>query len=110
MAGFAGIKIDRPTEFREAARLGSFSDVEDGFAEIARRRSYAHPSPPRRALSSIHKAKGLQCDHAMIMACDSYQFSSTPYSRCKLYVALSRARTSLTLVVPDINPTPLLRL
>lgn len=110
VAGFAGIKIDHRTEFREAARLGSFSDVEDGFAEIARRRSYARPSPPTRALSSIHKAKGLECDHAMIMACDSHQFSTTPYSRCKLYVALSRAKTSLTLVVPDVNLTPLFRL
>lgn len=106
-AGFTDVKIDHQIELRDAIRLGDFSDADKGFAEIARRRSYSRPSPPMRTLSSIHKAKGLECDHVMVMACDRTQFSSTAYARCKLYVALSRAKQSLTLVVPDVNTSPL---
>lgn len=108
--GFSDVKIDRWAELRDAIRLGTFSDGEEGFAEIARRRSYSRPSPLPRTLSSIHKAKGLECDHVMVMACDKAQFSSTPYSQCKMYVALSRARKSLTLVISGANPTPLFKL
>lgn len=109
-AGFSEVKIDHWVELRDAIRLGAFSDVDEGFAEIARRRSYSRPSPQPKTLSSIHKAKGLECDHAMIMACDRTQFSSTLYAKCKLYVAISRAKRSLTLVVPDANTSPLFRI
>jgi DNA helicase-2/ATP-dependent DNA helicase PcrA len=109
-AGFNDVKIDRRVEFRDAIRLGQFKDADEGFAEIARKRSYARPSPPDRVLSSIHKAKGLECDNAMIMACDKTQFSGTLYARCKMYVALSRARKSLTLVIPSTNPSPVFKL
>lgn len=109
-AGFSEVKIDHRVELRDAIRLGAFSDVDEGFAEIARRRSYSRPSPQSKTLSSIHKAKGLECDHAMVMACDRTQFSSTVYAKCKLYVAISRAKRSLTLVVPDSNTSPLFRI
>ncbi len=108
--GFSDVKIDRRVELRDAIRLGAFADAEEGFAEIARRRSYSRPSPPSRTLSSIHKAKGLECDHVMVMACDRTQFSSTSYAKCKLYVAISRAKRSLTLVVPDTNTSPLFKI
>lgn len=108
--GFSDVKIDHRIEFRDAIRLGAFSDAEEGFSEIVRRRSYSRPSPPPRTLSSIHKAKGLECDHVMVMACDRAQFSSTAYAKCKLYVAISRAKRSLTLVVPDKNTSPLLKI
>ncbi len=108
-AGFENVKIDHPVEFRDAIRLGRFSGPDEAFAEISRKRSYARPSPPARVLSSIHKAKGLECDNALVMACDRTQFSGTIYSRCRMYVALSRAKKSLTLVIPDTNPSPLFK-
>ena len=108
--GFSDVKIDHRVEFRDAIRLGVFSDAEEGFAEIARRRSYSRSSPPPRTLSSIHKAKGLECDHVMVMACDRTQFSSTSYAKCKMYVAISRAKRSLALVVPDTNTSPLFKI
>lgn len=108
-AGFDAIKIDHRTEFRDAIRLGQFADAQEGFSELARKRSYSRLSPPARVLSSIHKAKGLECDHAMIVGCDKAQFSGTLYSRCKMYVALSRAKKSLTLVIPTENPSPLFK-
>ena len=109
-AGFDSVKVDLRTEYNDAIRLGQFTAPEDGFAEISRKRSYSRPSPPKRVLSSIHKAKGLECDNVMLMACDKNQFTSTAYAKCKLYVALSRAKRSLTLVVPDSNPSPLFKL
>ncbi len=78
--------------------------------EIAQRRSFARPMPPARAISTIHKAKGLQCDHAIVVPCDKARFSGTDYSKCKLYVALSRAKRSLTLVISRNDPGPLFHL
>ena len=62
VAGFDGIKIDHRREFRDAIRLGDFSDADEGLSEIHRRRTFARPMPPNRAISTIHKAKGLECD------------------------------------------------
>ena len=109
VSGFESIRIDHRREFRDALRLIDFDDPEEGLTEIARRRSFARPMPPGKAISTIHKAKGLQCDHAIVVPCDK-RFSATEYSRCKLYVALSRAKRSLTLVVSRNNPSPLFRL
>ena len=107
--GFDTVKIDHRSELSDAIRIGEFAGPDEGFAEVARMRSYARPSPPKKVLSSIHKAKGLECDHAMLMACDKAQFTSTLYSKSKMYVALSRAKKSLTLVVPTTNLSPLFK-
>lgn len=86
------VHIDYRREMRDAIRLGDFADAEKGLAEMHRRRTFARPMPPPKAISTIHKAKGLECDHAMVIACDAEQFSTTDYARSRLYVALSRAR------------------
>ena len=98
-AGFERIALDNRREFRDAIRLGEFGDAEEGMKEIHRRRSFARPVPPDRAISTIHKAKGLQCENAIVLPCDRRRFGGSDYARCKLYVALSRARCSLTLVL-----------
>ncbi len=105
--GFENVRIDHRAEFRDAIRMGDFASPDEGYSAIARQRSHRRPAPPARVLCSIHKAKGLECDNAVVMACDRAGFSETIYSRCKLYVALSRARTSLTLVLPEVNSSPL---
>lgn len=109
-AGFDKVRLDLRTEFKDAIRIGQFATADEAFAQISRKRSLARPSPPRRVLSSIHKAKGLECDNVLIMGCDETQFTRTYYAKCKMYVALSRAKKSLTLVIPDKNPSPLFRL
>lgn len=109
-AGFTNIHIDYRNEFRDAIRLAQFDDPEDGFAEVNRRRSYARPMPPLKSITTIHKAKGLECDNALVIPCDKTHFSNTDAARCKLYVALSRAKQRLTLVVSPSKPSPLLKL
>jgi DNA helicase-2/ATP-dependent DNA helicase PcrA len=106
--GFDKIKIDYKSEFNDAIRLGEHENVLDGVAAIQRKRSFSRPSPPRKCLSTIHKAKGLECNSSMIMACDGRHFPENLKSRNLLYVALSRAKDNLTIVVSEADPCPLL--
>lgn len=55
---FADIEIDRHREFWEAVRLGDFEAVDTGLAEITHRRTYSRPTPPGKAISTIHKSQG----------------------------------------------------
>lgn len=107
--GFDTVKIDYRAEFGDAVRLGSFPTPKDGLGEMMRRRAHFRRALPDRVVSTIHKAKGLECRNAMLIPCDS-AFSNTYYSRCRLYVALSRASDTLTLVVPSSGGSPLLKI
>jgi DNA helicase-2/ATP-dependent DNA helicase PcrA len=104
---FGSIHIDLRHEFRDAIRLDEFEDCEDGLSEVSRRRTHTRPAPPLRAVSTIHKAKGLECDNVVVMPCDARHFRDTEASRCLLYVAMSRAMRSLTLVLSRKNACPL---
>ncbi|MDR3717402.1 MAG: UvrD-helicase domain-containing protein [Bryobacteraceae bacterium] len=107
---FSAIKIDHIREFNDAIQLGRFDDADEGLAEIARRRSYVGGAMPDRAISTIHKAKGLEFPHVVIAACDRQHFGDTKAARAKFYVGLSRATESLTLLVSHTNRTPLLQI
>lgn len=107
--GFADVNLDLYSEIMDAIMLGSHDDPDAGIREIARRRTLTHPKPPRRCLSTIHKSKGLECDNVLLMLCDKNSFSGTEYKRRLLYVALSRAKNSLGLVLSKNNPSPLFR-
>ncbi|MDP9177062.1 MAG: ATP-binding domain-containing protein [Gemmatimonadota bacterium] len=104
----ADIKVDCQREFSEAVWLGDFDTVEAGLHEIAHRRTYSRPKPPTKAISTIHKAKGLERGSVIVMPCDRNTFPDNVESRCLLYVALSRASSRLLLVVSRTNPSPLL--
>ena len=107
---FAEIEMDCHKEFWDAIKLGDFESVDVGLAEITHRRTYARPKPPDRAISTIHKAKGLECDSVIIMPCDATSFPNKQDARCLLYVALSRAKKRLLLVVSRDKPSPLFSL
>ena len=107
--GFTDVKIDYWSALNDAIRLGGYLDGRDGLNQMQRKRSYLRPRPPERCLSTVHKAKGLECDNAVIMACDGKHFSATEYSKRRLYVALSRARCNLTIVLSKVTPTPLIK-
>ena len=107
-SGFADIEIDGHREFWDAVNLGDFDTVDAGLAEITHRRTYSRPMPPEKAISTIHKAKGLECDSVIVMPCDAKTFPDKPDARCLLYVAISRAKNRLLLVVSRSSPSPLL--
>lgn len=104
---FSDIETDCHREFWDAVHLGDFDTADAGLAEITHRRTYSRPKPPEQAISTIHKAKGLECDGVIVMPCDRKAFPEKPDARCLLYVALSRARRRLPLVVPPRDPSPL---
>ena len=57
---------------------------------IARRRTHARPKLPAKAISTIHKAKGLEFDNVMLLPCDRANFGHTKAARAKLCVAQPR--------------------
>jgi DNA helicase-2/ATP-dependent DNA helicase PcrA len=61
-----------------------------------------------RSVSTIHKAKGLEYEHVMIGNFSAAHFGDDEMSRRVAYVALSRARRSITFLVPEQHPSPLL--
>ena len=107
---FSDVEIDCYKEFWDAIRLGSFETADAGLAEITHHRSYSRPKLPDKAISTVHKAKGLECGSVVIMSCDAKTFPDKPDIRCLLYVAISRAKDRLMLVVSRDNPSPLLEL
>ena len=107
---FTDVRIDYPREFWDAIHLEQFESPVEGLSEIARRRTYARPKLPAKAISTIHKAKGHEHDHVIVMPCDGKHFPDKLAARCLLYVAISRASRSLALVVSRSDPTPLLDL
>jgi len=109
-SSFSDVKIHHTRELAEAIQLSRYECPEEGFSELARRRSHARPALPARAISTIHKAKGLEFDNVMLLPCDRGNFGDTRKARAKLYVALSRATHSLMLVVSPSNPSPLLKI
>jgi DNA helicase-2/ATP-dependent DNA helicase PcrA len=107
---FSDICLDHRREYFDAIALAEFDSPMDGLAELSHRRGARHPAPPAKSISTIHKAKGLECETVIVIPCDVVNFPDSPGARRKLYVAMSRATASLTLVVPRTNPSPLLRL
>lgn len=107
---FADIAIDYMREFWDAIRLGAYDDPIVGFGDLSQRRTHTRPSIPLKAISTIHKAKGIECPDVLIMPLDGQHFSNTESSRCRLYVAISRATRSLTFVISRTKATPLIRL
>lgn len=62
----------------------------------------------KRCVSTIHKAKGLEYDNVLIANFSAAHFGNDEMSRRLAYVALSRARQSITILVPGNSPSPLL--
>jgi hypothetical protein len=107
---FSEINFDHAAEVDDAIALGTFDDMNEGMEELQRRRTAARRQPPVKAVSTVHKAKGLETAHAILVACDSERFPDKGQFRCLLYVALSRAMEGVTLVVCGDKPSPLVRL
>lgn len=89
-----------------ASALRSLTHVDDprghlrGLSRIRRRRKSAP-----RAVSTIHKAKGLEFQNVLLCPVDSHQYPAGRLGSRLLYVALSRATSTLRLVLDPSNPT-----
>lgn len=105
--GFQSLRLDLTREYRDATLLQNFEDARLGLAEITQRRNASHAAIPIRCISTIHKAKGHQSQHAVLVPCDRAHFGQTQEKRNLLYVAISRASHSLTIQVSAENPSPL---
>lgn len=81
-------RTDDPRAFRSA--LG----------RIRRRRKW-----PSQMVSTIHKAKGLDFDHVLLCPVDRHQYPDDVLGGRLLYVALSRAKRSIRLVLASDAPT-----
>lgn len=73
-------------------------------AREARRRA------PRGGFMTIHRAKGLEFDRVVIPYCAGSMFADDLPSRRRMYVAMSRAQSHVTFLVPTSDPTPLIAL
>ena len=105
--GFDGIFIDLKREFYEAQSLGRHENAYEGERVIQAKRAHRTLLPPAKCISTVHKAKGLECESIIIAACDSKHFKETDKDRNLLYVALSRATQNLTIVLSNNAPCPL---
>jgi DNA helicase-2/ATP-dependent DNA helicase PcrA len=56
-------------------------------------------------VSTIHKAKGLDFDHVLLCPVDRHQYPDDVLGGRLLYVALSRAKRSIRLVLASDAPT-----
>jgi len=105
--GFSELHIDYQRELDDLIKLKGYNDPLTGFAEISKRRSRSYPKPPRKALSTVHKSKGLEAECVFVFACDGGHFPETQVKRNLLYVALSRATESVTIIASRNNRSPL---
>lgn len=104
-----GWMISHPMSVGTLARLPisvGVDEVRDLVFQAQRAASEA--SVPARSASTIHKAKGREFDHVVLPWLDAATFGPDIKDRQLLYVALSRARRRLTLIVPTENWSPLL--
>lgn len=102
--GFSTVHIDYPQEFWEAARLADHDELQAALDHQVAKRRGLRRMPPPRAISTVHKAKGLEARRVLIMPCEESTFREK--DRRLLYVALSRATEALTLVVSAVKPSP----
>jgi DNA helicase-2/ATP-dependent DNA helicase PcrA len=105
-AAFNNVHLDYSHEFWDAVRLGSHPDPEQGFAQVLAARARRPHALPGKAISTVHKSKGLEAKNVLVLPCNGDTFGEK--HRCLLYVALSRASHELTLVVSRAKPSPLI--
>lgn len=90
-----------------ARALCAFDRTDDprAFRSTLGRIRRRHKWPPQM-VSTIHKAKGLDFDHVLLCPVDRNQYPNDVLGARLLYVALSRARKSIRLVLANDNPSP----
>jgi DNA helicase-2/ATP-dependent DNA helicase PcrA len=108
--GIDGWRILRGDQLYLLSRLrpGSEDDASALLHAEARARDAIRPAP-KRGFMVIHKAKGLEFEAVAIPYCAGSFFGDDLPSRRRLYVAISRAQHRIHFLIPEADPTPLLR-
>jgi DNA helicase-2/ATP-dependent DNA helicase PcrA len=96
--------VRRAEPIRILISLGSCEDPRLILSSLARARR--NKTPPDAMVSTIHKAKGMEFDHVLVLPVDRYQYPQNAKAAKRLYVALSRARCSIHLVTSSDAPSP----
>jgi UvrD-like helicase family protein/AAA domain-containing protein len=103
------LKIHLPECLRVLARVKKTenqtpSEVLDAVVQSRKRSGWI----PSRSITTIHKAKGREADHVIVVHCAEGVLPDDEEGRCLLYVAITRARKSVTFIVPGTRATPLI--
>jgi DNA helicase-2/ATP-dependent DNA helicase PcrA len=103
-----GVNLDLPGAMRTLAaiELREGEHALDALSREVTRRSHVS-RVPARCISTVHRAKGEEFDHVVVLHCSASPFPDDAEARRIMYVALSRARRSLTLIGASRAPTPL---
>ncbi len=104
-----GIVPDLTETLDAVARLASPvpNEPHEAIVDYIRRRRAA-AGPLGVAVMTVHKAKGRAFDHVVLVHCSSGPFALDERGSRLLYVALTRARQTIQLLVSDSHPSPLL--
>ena len=83
--------------------LGASEDPRATLSSLARTRR--NRTLPDAMVSTIHKAKGMEFDHVLVLPVDRHQYPPNDKGAKRLYVALSRARRSIHLITSSDSPS-----
>lgn len=97
-------QVRRAEPIRILISLGASEDPRLILSSVARARR--NKTPPDAIVSTIHKAKGMEFDHVLVLPVDRHQYPPNAKAAKRLYVALSRARRSIHLVTSSDSPSP----
>ncbi|HET6998188.1 MAG TPA: UvrD-helicase domain-containing protein [Solirubrobacterales bacterium] len=108
--GIDGWRVLRGDQLYLLSRLrpGPEDDASALLHAEARARDAIRPAP-RKGFMVIHKAKGLEFEAVALPYCAGAFFKDDLPSRRRLYVAISRAQRRIHFLIPESDPTPLLR-
>jgi hypothetical protein len=108
-----GTSVSRSGEFYVSVVMGARlrpdkDETRRAALDAAVQHRHDAASVPSQCATTIHKAKGQEFDSVIVAHCSAPPFPDKPDARRPLYVALSRARRSITIIASERNPSPLL--
>lgn len=104
------MRIHSPETLRILGRLSNCpvdEDLREALDRVARSRRQA-ARLPHRCVTTVHKAKGREFDHVILVHPTNAIFKDDELSRRILYVGISRPKKSLRLCVPQVGVSPLI--